>query len=274
MHSFRSAIACLALAAVPAIASAGDVRSYTRSIELSRSEGLISTRDFVPAADIRDGRLVEAIPYPVNRTDDPARLENGRLWVPRAPIGSRTIINELTYGFPGAAGVGAAPGENERVIFVRSETGLPNIAISPFQTIDDSTFDLIEEQIPFIGNTRTRTELRRDEVIAELREAQSQWLREHGYIQKVRTHVNPNALYGRADEAMGARGASTIEPRAIIRTRPAMESLNAELPDAETPRVIRIGTPVELNEGSVVRVSVNTEQATEVADASEDQSPE
>jgi len=254
--------------AAPSIALASTpVQTYNRSLTLSRSEGLFTTRTFVPAADVREGRLVGAIPFPVNRTDDPNRVENGRLWVPRSPVGSRSITRELPFGFPGAAGVGAAPGENERVIFVRSGTGLPNIAISPFDTIDDSTFDLIEEQIPFIGSTLTRTELRRDEVIAELRAGQNQWLRENGYIQKVRTHINPAVLYGEAQAR--AIDASTIEPRAIIRKRPAQDSYNVDAgPASGTPtRVIRIGAPVEMNERSIVRVRIVRSEQVETAQA-------
>jgi len=273
MNAFRLFALTIVTAAAPSIALAGTpVQTYTRSVTISRSEGLFTTRSFVPAADVREGRLVEAIPFPANRTDDPNRVENGRLWVPRSPVGSRSVTGELPYGFPGAAGVGAEPGENERVIFVRSETGLPNIAISPFDTIDDSTFDLIEEQIPFIASNRTRTELRRDEVISELREAQSQWLREHGYIQKVRTHVNPSALYG--DGESQAMDASNIEPRAIIRIRPADESYNADAGTARDlpTRTIRISSPIDSNSSFVVRVRVLNSERVETAQA-EDREP-
>jgi hypothetical protein len=268
MTDLRTLFACLIVTSAPCVALAGaDVQTYTRSSNISRSEGLFTTRQYVPAADFREGRLRGPIPYPVNRTDDPRRVENGRLWVSRSPVGSRSIIEELPYGFPGAAGYGAPFGANEEVIFVRSETGLPEIAISPFDTIDDSTFETIERQIPFIGSTRTKTSLVKDEILSELREAQNQWLREQGYIQKVRTHVNPMVIHGTPDVAE-ARDASTIEPRAIIRKR-EMGDVSAdaggELETVAQGRTVRISSETDVNETSVIRVS-GTVQTAEAED--------
>lgn len=267
MTDLRSLFTCLVVTAAPSIALAGaPVQTYSRSANISRSEGLFTTRQFVPAADFREGRLRGPIPHPVNRTDDPRRLENGRLWVSRSPIGSRSIIEELPYGFPGAAGFGAPFGANEEVIFVRSDTGLPDIAINPFDTIDDSTFDTIERQIPFIGSTRTKTALVKDEILSELREAKNQWLREQGYIQKVRTHVNPIVIHGRPDGA-GVRDASTIEPRAIIRKR-EMGDVSAdaggsggELKTVADGRRVTISSETDVNETSVIRVSGSVQTA-------------
>jgi len=273
--NIRSLLACAAIVLIPSsmVFADGPVQTYQRGVSISRSEGLISTRGFVPAGDFREGRLLNAVPYPMNRTDDPRREQLGRLWHPRTPVGSRSIINELPQGFPGAAGYGATSGQNEDVIFVRSETGLPNIAISPFDTIDDFTFQTIEEQIPFIGRTRTMTKLRKDEVLTELREAKNQWLREQGYIQKVRTHVNAATLVRDRDPIV--RDASTIEPRAIIRKHEPGE-VTAQAGNERTGamgEITRISSPLPTRRPIVV-VRRNSDADGEIETAQADQSPE
>ena len=263
MTILRPLLACVAITAAPSLALAGNpVQTFTRSANISRSEGLFSTRRFVPAADFREGLLRNPVPFPSNRTDDPRRPEIGRLWVPRSPIGSRSITGELPYGFPGAAGFGAPFGANEEVIFVDSETGLPNLAINPFDTIDDETFETIADQIPFISSTRTRTDLVKDDVLRELRTAKNKWLREQGYIQTVRTHVNPVVVHGKPEAS--AEDASSIEPRAIIRKRTMGDThagVDRELEVEREGRTVVISNGVELNEGSVIRVSGTVETA-------------
>lgn len=135
----------------------------------------------------RDALLAEAPPYPFGRVDSAARLENGRLWHPRFPVGSRTPLPERVTAEPGAASYGAARGEVGRVVYARVLHAA--IAIDPWERIEGRG------------------------VLAHLEAARQQWLREHGYVLRVRTHVNPAAL--RAPEV---RPRATIEvDRDVIR---------------------------------------------------------
>ncbi|MEO1130758.1 MAG: hypothetical protein AAFX05_13785 [Planctomycetota bacterium] len=238
----RTALVAAALAACAATAAAEPVQTYTRTGAISSSEGLRTVREFLPAADPRLGdRLLNAAPFPAGRTDGPARLENGRLWFPRQQIGSRSILRELPLGFPGSAGFGAPPAANDDIIYVRSDTGLPVLAISPWVNIDQRTTDLIESEFPRIPNTGILTFQRSEQIRRELREAQNQWLREQGYIQKVRTHVNPKRIYGVNE------GANAEDIRPIMRLRNPEEgeapvNMQVSLP-TDSDEVTRISTP-------------------------------
>ncbi|MFG0275060.1 MAG: hypothetical protein ACF8QF_08385 [Phycisphaerales bacterium] len=130
--------------------------------------------------------LATPAPYPAGRTDSPDRLENGRLWVSRYPIGSRSPIPEGVYADPGAASYGAARGENHAVAYAR--VGHMAVAFDPYATYGARGLE-------------------------KFRAAKNQWLREQGYVLKVRTHVNPRFHQQRADE----RQAGAPAPRATIR---------------------------------------------------------
>lgn len=171
------------------------------ALSASASSPVITRFGASDAKDWRMGRVVDPIPYPANRTDDPRRVQNGRLWVPRSPVGTRTPINEQALGVPGAASYGAAPEEIDRAIRVQQRYNLPVEIISPWQAYNGNAFQ-------------------------GLREGQQQWLREQGYILRVRTHVNPATL--RTDGTVH-RSAADIKPHGVIRIR---ERLN-EMPKVE-----------------------------------------
>lgn len=230
--------------------AAGPVRTYTREVDPSRSEGLRSGRAYLPIADPRPGdALLTPAPWPDNRTDSPDRVQNGRLWHPRVQVGTRSPLAELPRGEPGAASFGAPPEANDEVIFVRSSLRLPIVAISPFTDLDERTTDEIERNVPMIGRTQTR--FRSPQILHELREAQHQWLREQGYILRVRTHVNPATLapapvseQAPAEEAEGmgegepqsSGPEAKPEPRAVIRVRERSTEPPAEpMANAQTP---------------------------------------
>lgn len=160
--------------------------------------------------DIGQGLLVTAAPYPSNRVDDPRRAQNGRLWVPRTPIGTRTPIRESVYGQPGPASYGAPVGAIDDVIYVQTREPLPIVAVSPWVNLDTQTIKHLRRERPWIR--------RAPGVVEDLRRAQNQWLTEQGYIQKVRTHVNPASLEKPSAGARGARGADIL-PRAVIRVK-------------------------------------------------------
>ncbi|MEM8836373.1 MAG: hypothetical protein AAGD00_11215 [Planctomycetota bacterium] len=234
-----------AVAAIAALASASfaQVNSYTRSSEPSRDSGFETSRGFLPLGDPRNEPILNAAPFPVNRIDDVSRLENGRVWTSRLPIGGRTEVDELTLGgFPGPAGFGAPESELGRVIFVRlSYDNLPVVAISPYQRLDDEIVDILARDFPFVRTPGrralqfVRTEDRSAEILEELRAAKNLWLDEQGYIKTVRTHVNGRALM----QGVDARGVSNgpIEPRAIIRVRPEPQDMpGADRASAEPER--------------------------------------
>lgn len=223
-----------------------DLEAYTNSARPSRNEGLQSGRGFVPAADPRGGRLITPEPFPARRIDDVDRMENGRLWFARSPIGNRTPVRELVRGEPGPGSVGAAGNRLDDLIFVQTDARLPVVAISPWVRDDDRTFKQIERQVPFVleGQAGTfrlvATRNREGEIKQELKAARNQWLREQGYIAKVRTHVNP-ALIAGLDASHSAQGqarpaASEIQPRAVIRVVPQPQGtpdIRAQAPAAE-----------------------------------------
>lgn len=137
----------------------------------------------------RDRVLIEPRPWPSNRVDSPDRAENGRLWHSRFPVGTRTPLAEQPYARRNAARYGAPAELNDDVIYARVRH--LTIAVNPWDPFTQTGFD-------------------------DLRTAQNIWLREQGWVLKVRTHVNP--LY-QADRAR-ASVASDITPRATIRLHP------------------------------------------------------
>lgn len=224
----------LALCAV--VSGGNPVSTYTRQGEVTRGPGLRSDREFIPAADPQNGSLLNAEPYPSARTDDPRRPENGRLWYSRGPVGGRTALDEIPWGFPGAAGYGAPPEAIDEVIFVQVKEPLPVIAISPWENLsDDELRARIERGRPWIRRSEPRTR----DMLDELRWAQLQWLKQQGFVQKVRTHVNAAPA---KDEQQQTK--NNTEPSAIIRIRktPKVEKV-AETAPAGEPTVIPAGHP-------------------------------
>jgi hypothetical protein len=132
----------------------------------------------------RDRYLVGPAPYPAYHTDSPDRIENGRLWHSRYPIGSRTPIREQLNGRIGAAAFGAPEAYNDQLLLVPVDQVA--IAISPWQTYNKTGFD-------------------------QYQRAQNIWLREQGWVLKVRTHVNPRYQYDRE------LASTQVKPRATIR---------------------------------------------------------
>lgn len=228
-----AALATLTLA--HAALAAGPVREYSRDPDISRSEQLRSVRPLVPAADPRTGLLINPAPYPNNRTDDADRLQNGRLWVSRAPVSSRYPIAERTLTQPGPASYGAAPEAHQELIFVQPSDIRSVVGISPWQTIDASTLRQIQRLEPNLGKTVDSPESER--LLNELRAAQHQWLKEEGYIQRVRTHVNTDAEPSATAEAQAdVEPAKEIKPRAVIRVQPVTPPKSGRIATAtETP---------------------------------------
>ena len=235
------------------VAQAGPVQTYSNAIDPSRSEGLFTNREYVPRADPRPDHLLNPAPYPTSRTDDPARQELGRLWVSRHPVGNRTPLSEDTRVQDGGpANFGAPPEALDAVIYVKSaRRGIPIIAISPWQRLDADLTDEIRRDNPWMGSVlRGRTLLR------ELKQSQRRWLDEQGYILHVRTHVSPRRIYGPA-----SRPVSDIEPRGIIRVRPAplpKNKLHVQAGDE-----MRISVPAHAQAPTPVRVVRASENETE-----------
>ncbi|TVQ82229.1 MAG: hypothetical protein EA380_00645 [Phycisphaeraceae bacterium] len=240
------ALVVIALATLAGAAHADTLRPYSRAGDISRSEGLQTVREFLPAADPRPGLLLNAEPWPSNRVDSPFRAQNGRLWATRGNIGSRTVVGELPYGYPGPAAYGAPASGIDDIIFVRSKTGLPMVAISPWTTINSDTTDLISSEVPFLWRSLSLTSTRTPEIRRELERAQHLWLREQGYIQTVRQHVNLRARAA-AEHVDNRR---EVEPSAIIRMHPP-KPLEASRPtnDADRPAPI-----VRVSNGEARRV--------------------
>ncbi len=205
-----------ALTAAVSFVAAAPVQTYTAEPNPSRSEGLRTTREFLPGADPDNGLLLTPTPFPDNRTDSVDRPENGRLWVPRTPVGNRTPIRELPRGFPGPASFGAPADLLDEVIFVKPRVGRsPVVAISPWDEVSSSITDQLEDQRPYLG--RVRTNLRSAAILRDLQEAQNQWLEERGYILNVRTHKHPGVIQSQGERAQRPE---EIEPRAVIRVHP------------------------------------------------------
>ena len=178
------------LSAVVAASLAGG--SDTRTLDLS-----IETIE-------RDRLLYTPAPYPTGRVDDTRREQNGRVWHSRTPVGSRTPIGERTYGHPGAAAYGASPEHADLLLEVRAD--VDPVLISPWQQITDVDEHALRRYRPWIKENE------RADAIRDMKRAQHLWLKEQGYIGKVRTHVNANA-----DAAPGVQ--TKIEPRGVLKLR-------------------------------------------------------
>ncbi len=212
------AAAMIALAATGA--DNGPVRTYTRNPDPSRSAGLQTTRPFNPAGDPRRGLLITPAPYPDAKADGPDRVENGRIWVSRSPVGNRTPIREQPRGFPGPASYGAGTDRHDDVIFVQTDLLRSVVAISPWvriEELDRQVQNFIDTEQPFYSGSRRLTRLQGPRILKELREAQNQWLQEQGYILNVRTHVNPATV---VEQMASAPAEERPEPRAVIRVVP------------------------------------------------------
>jgi len=175
----------------------------------------------------RDHLLVTPRPWPANRVDSPARLENGRLWHSRSPIGNRTPLAEQTYPRTNAAHFGAPADLDNTVIYTR--VNHQTVAIDPWNAFTDTGFD-------------------------SYRAAQNLWLREQGWVLKVRTHVNPRYQSQRDDAVASTSGP---QPRATIHlnrdpSAPVFPSKLRVQSDpgtihrpmiAQAPRLFRVVTP-------------------------------
>jgi hypothetical protein len=150
--------------------------------------------------------LLEAAPYPARRVDDPSRAELGRVFHGRTPA---ERIRASVLDLDGAERYGAALGDLDTLIHVRTRRPLPDIAISPWQDIDERTFQDIRRRRPWVRFEDA------DGILQDLRTAQRRWLEQHGFVGGVRTHVSPATL--RAASGKGA--AEKREPSAIIRFR-------------------------------------------------------
>lgn len=224
--------------------------------------------DYISADYTRDlgqGRLVTAAPYPSNRPDDPRRIQNGRLWIPRSPVGTRTPIRESVYGLPGPASYGAPVGAIDDVIYVQTREPLPVVAVSPWVNLDQQNIKHLRRDRPWIR--------RADSVLEDLRRAQVQHLTEQGYIQKVRTHVNPATLAKMLSDGKPVADANAvprptsedIKPRAVIRVKqrhakpPEVEAAAPQAtPETDAPKpeaIVRVSVPQHMvAAGEPVRV--------------------
>lgn len=186
--------------------------------------------------DLGQGLLVTPAPYPNNRVDDPRRAQNGRLWVPRSPVGSRTPIRESVYGFPGPSAYGAPVDAIDDIIYVQTREPLPLVTVSPWVNLDEQNIRHLKRERPWLRRTGS--------VLEDLRRAQVQHLTEEGYIQKVRTHVNP-AHFARAAGVQGGHAAfpvQDIKPRAVIRVKQRLSKppeIQARVPAPQPIRVVR-----------------------------------
>jgi len=186
----------------------------------------------------RNEILTLPAPYPPNRVDSPARLENGRLWRSTYPIGPDKIrppsLNE-----PGPESVGAPRALDDLVIFV-DQAHVP-IAISPWETYPDLGFE-------------------------RYRRARNLWLREQGWVLNVRTHVNARYLH----EAR-ARAEAAPAPRATIRVHPKTErpsTIEAALPRSGEP-ITRISRPLRRTGRPLFVVQPLERPGSDVAEAGE-----
>lgn len=205
--------------------------------------------------------LVTAAPYPSNRVDDVRRIQNGRLWIPRTPIGTRTPIRESVYGFPGPGAFGAPVEAINDTIYVQTREPLPLVTVSPWVNLDQDNIRQIRRDRPWLRRPQS--------VLTDLRQAQVEHLTEQGYLQKVRTHVNPTSV-GRflamergepvADSAVV--NAKDIKPRAVIRVRermPKPPEVEAAAPQRDT----------QDKPAPVVRVTVVRAETAQAGDAAE-----
>lgn len=181
----------------------------------------------------RDRVLAEPKPWPANRVDSPDRIENGRLWHSRTPIGNRTPLAEQWHDRIGAAAYGAPVEWNDAVIYARVNHAA--IAISPWKSFTDDGFQ-------------------------DFRTAQNIWLREQGWVLGVRTHVN--AMYASEPTA----DAGDITPRATIEIHrdPSAPSFPSKMRVDATDRVFKplnAGAPVTFRVIEPTPVETDTEVA-------------
>lgn len=173
--------------------------------------------------------LLNLQPYPARRVSSPDRPELGRVWVSRTP-GEK--IAESVFPGPGPQALGADADLSNLLIYARTTYPLPDVAISPWQKIDDRTFDDIRRLRPWISNQR------RGQIVGELREAQQRWLRQNGYVRTVRTHVNAAAARGVEGEASAGAGSVAPVPSGVIRVRPVEEKPTEQRADRQVPKVV------------------------------------
>ncbi len=164
----------------------------------------------VGATEARDALLATPAPWPSGRPVSVRRPEIGRHWSERTPVGSRTPLSEITRGEPGAASYGAPAREIGQPIYARVNHAI--IAIDPWSSIE--------------GRGALET----------LELARNEWLREQGYILRVRSHSNPRPHFS---------GSGQPAPRATI-----------ELHDEPGPRRSRLRVSAEAPGGEVTRVSL------------------
>lgn len=232
-----SAACTLALAVASASGSGGRIPDYI-SADYTR--------------DLGEGRLVTAAPYPSNRPDDPRRAQNGRLWIPRTPVGTRTPIRESVFGLPGPASYGAPASAVNDIIYVQTREPLPLVAVSPWVNLDQQNIKHLRRDRPWIR--------RANSVLEDLRRAQVQHLTEQGYIQKVRTHVNPATLAKMMQSGKPVADANEIprasvqdiKPRAVIRVK----QRHSKPPEVEAAAPQQAPAVETVKPEAVVRVSV------------------
>ena len=201
--------------------------------------GIIS--DITSGVPLTNGNILHPLPYPYNRTRTTTFTHGGRLW---APANSTQRILSSLYPGRGPAASGAGLDEGNLVFFVRPltpelDTNLfPDVALSPWQTINEDTFNDIIRRRPWLKRSPERT----GDLIEELRAAQREFMRQQGLVAGVRTHVNARSL---ANE-QGEKRSGDVEPSAIIRRRnvaPNPSTLRTSLPGDPTTRVSLPGKP-------------------------------
>lgn len=222
--------------------------------------------DITSGVPLTNGNLLVPNPHPYTRTRTTTYTNGGRLWTPYTAEekilssihpggGGATVGAPLYAGQAGAGGAGGQSGlavvgapldEGDLVIFVRPESEpWPDVAISPYQTIDERTLESIFRRRPWLQRSPERSQ----NLIHELRTAQRRYLKQQGYVAKVRTHINPLALRrGGAGEKSSQSGG--VEPSATIRLTPVKPAPEKEL---------RTSVP---NDASVVRVSLPGSETT------------
>ncbi len=162
------------------------------------------------ATEARDALLATSAPYPSNRPGSAHRTELGRVWAQRSPIGTRTPIDESVYAQPGAASYGAPRAEIDRPIYARAGHNI--VAIDPWTRIEGRG------------------------ALSTLEAARNQWLREQGYIERVRTHVNPARFdHSRADALPLPR--ATIQLHDEPGPRRGRQRVDATPPGGEITRI-------------------------------------
>ncbi len=112
--------------------------------------------------------LLNADPHP-GRVGQIVGGDDSIDWIPGSP---------LPYG--------AHPSQANVLIFVRTHEHVPPIAISPWETLTEEHIDELLRMRPWIR--------RGESILRDMKQAQSQWLREHGYTGRPRTIVGEGEL--------------------------------------------------------------------------------